>query len=248
MRSDPAHAIHPAFRLSILAAGMGLSVGVYTVVNQAVSQTAPDRVLPTAIDTLVPFCAESMLIYGTIYALALVPLCLVNDRRVLMRSAAAYAILLLSAVPWWILWPVTVPRESVPVDGLFTWAVAIMRFIDPPANCFPSMHVGETVLAALICWRLDRVTGAVVSVMVALVWWSTLALDQHWFLDGLLGAGLAVVAEAVCFRWRPLPPSAWSRTSRWNLLWSVALYLLQFSVMAVPWWFDLATPADIGAT
>jgi len=247
MRDAPTHPIPLGLRLGVLAVGLGLSMGIYTTVNLAVSETAPTRVLPSMLDSLVPFCAEAMLVYGGIYALALSPLCLLADRRVLMRGAAAYAILLLAAVPFWILWPVTVPRSPVPVHDVWTWGVAFMRFIDPPANCFPSMHVGETVLAALLCWRLDRQTGVVVGILAALVWWSTLALDQHWFVDGLFGAGLAMAAEAICFRWRPMPKEAWQRSSRWNLLWPVGLYLAMFLSAAVPWWLGLATPADVGA-
>jgi membrane-associated phospholipid phosphatase len=203
--------------------------------------------LPTGVDELVPFSTESVLVYGGIYALALTPLCLLRDRQVLLRSAAAYGLLLLAAVPWWFLMPVTVPRVPVPVDDVLSWGVAFVRYFDPPANCFPSMHVGETVLAALICWRLDRSTGAVVGLLAGLVWWSTLALDQHWFVDGLFGAGLAVLVDALCFRWRPLPRESWSRLSRWNLLWCLALYLAQFVVAAAPWWLGVTAPANIGA-
>jgi membrane-associated phospholipid phosphatase len=221
-------------------------MGIYTGVNYAVAETAPTRVLPTMIDTAVPFCAEAMLIYGGIYALALSPLCLLADRRMLLRGALAYVVLLGSALPFWVFWPVTVPREPVPVHDLWTWAVAFMRYVDPPANCFPSMHVGETVLAALMCWRMDRTTGVLVGVLAALVWWSTLALDQHWFVDGLFGAVLAIVADAVAFRWRPLPRAAFARQSRKHLLWAAGLFVLQFVTVAIPWWFDIATPIRPG--
>ena len=248
MRPAPTQPVTLALRLGVLGGGVTLAIGIYASINFMVAERMPTRVLPTAVDELVPFCAEAMLAYGGIYALALTPVCLLADRRVLMRGVAAYTVLLLSAVPIWILWPVTVPRSPVPVHDLWTWAVALMRFIDPPANCFPSMHVGETVLAALMCWRLDRSTGAVVAVLAALVWWSTIALDQHWFVDGLFGAGLAVLADAVCFRWRPLPKDAYSRVSRWSLLWAFGLYVAQFLAFASPWWFDLISPSELGAT
>ena len=223
-------------------------MGLYTVVNFALAETAPTRTLPTAIDNLVPFCAEAMVLYGGIYALALTPLCLLADRRVLMRGALAYGVLLLSALPFWVFWPVTVPRDPVPVHDLWTWGVAFMRFVDPPANCFPSMHVGETVLASLLCWRVDRATGTVVGILAVMVWWSTIALQQHWFLDGLFGAALAVGADTLVFRWRALPAAAYTRQSRWALLWAGGLYLAQFLILACPWWLGLDTllPIDAG--
>ncbi len=247
LQPSTSSAVRPGLRIGILLVGMSLSVGVYSAINTWVDSHLSPRMLPTPIDDLVPFVTASVLAYGGIYALALTPLCLLQDRRVLMRSAAAYGVLLASAVPWWFLFPVTVPRTPVPVEDVLSWGVAFVRYFDPPTNCFPSMHVGETVLAALICWRLDRPTGAAVALLTLLVWWSTLALDQHWFVDGLFGAGLAVVVDAICFRWRPLPPEAWNRMSRWYLLWAVALYLAQFVTAAAPWWLGLATPAALGA-
>lgn len=242
MESSTIQPVPPTLRLGVLLGGVALAMGIYTGVNYAVAETTPTRILPTIVDEQIPFIAEAMLVYGGIYALALTPLCLLADRRVLARGALAYAILLGAALPVWVLWPVTVPREPIVVDDLWSWAVAFMRYVDPPANCFPSMHVGETVLAALMCWRMDRITGSIVGVFAGLVWWSTMALDQHWFVDGLFGATLAIVADAVAFRWRPLPRTAFARLSRWHLLWAAGLYWVQFVIVATPWWLDIDTP------
>ena len=148
MEASTIQPVSPTLRLGVLLGGVTLAMGVYTGVNYAVAETTPTRMLPSVIDDQIPFIAEAMLVYGGIYALALTPLCLLADRRVLARGALAYAILLGAALPVWVLWPVTVPREPIVVDDLWSWAVAFMRYVDPPANCFPSMHVGETVLAA----------------------------------------------------------------------------------------------------
>ena len=249
---DPAvasddHAVSGTLRWKLLAGGLGVSVSIYSVVNLWMASRQPTRVLPTFVDDLVPFYAPSVAIYLGIYALAVAPICIIIDKRAVYRGAAAYATLLLAGVPFWILWPVTVPRSAVPVHDLWTWGVAVTRWVDPPANCFPSMHVAETVLAALICTRLDRLVGVVVGVLAALVWWSTMALGQHWFIDGLAGALLAVAAYLVWFRWLPLPADACRARSRWYLLWAVLLYAVQFVVAAAPWWSGLATPEDIGA-
>lgn len=235
-------------RLGLVASGVGFAVATYGVTNEVMARTELTRTLSTPIDEAVGFHPELMIFYGGIYALALTPVCLLTDRRVLMRGAAAYALLLLSAVPWWVLWPVTVPRSPVVVDGLFTWGVAFMQHLDPPANCFPSMHVGETVLAARLCWRHDRRTGAVVGALALGVWLSTLGLDQHWFVDGLFGTVLALAADALCFGWRPLPASAFRRGSRWNLGYSGALYLAMFFAFASPYWFGWIDPASLSTT
>lgn len=245
--AKPSFHVTPGLRWGMLAACLGSSVGTYTLINLAMEGSTEARQLPTLLDSMVPLSPPAVAVYLGIYALAVTPVCLVADRRVLLRGAGAYATLLLAGVPFWVLWPVTVPREPLPVVDLWTWGVALMRFVDPPLNCFPSMHVGETVIATLLSWRLDRWVGLGVGVMAGLVWWSTLALDQHWFVDGLFGAGLAVAVDAVWFRLRPLPSAAWARRSRTFVLAAVALYAVQFALAAAPWLLGLATPADVGA-
>ena len=241
------HAVGPALRLGALGAGLLVSLVVYTTINLTMADTLPTRVLPTAIDGWVPFQPAWIVVYLGIYALAITPACLLTDRRYLARGALAYLLLLLSGVPFWVFWPVTVPRSPVPVTDLFTWGVALMRFVDPPANCLPSMHVGETVLAALLVWPLHRRAGLVIAGLAAMVWWSTLALDQHWFVDGLAVAIAAVGAWFVAFRVRPLPESAHgARSLRW-LAWAGLLYAAQFLAAALPWWLSLVPPEAIGA-
>jgi len=244
----PAHQpVSTQLRWGLLFASLIGSVGTYTAINYTMAADAMARELPVALDHIVPFYAPSVVVYLGIYALAVVPVCIVDDRRVLLRGAGAYATLLACGVPFWLLWPVTVPRSPIPVTDLWTWGVALMRWVDPPLNCFPSMHVGETVLAALLCWRLDRGVAVVVGILAAMVWWSTLALDQHWFVDGLSGAVFAVGAYFLWFRARPLPTTAWRTRSRWFLLGAVALYILQFAAAALPWLSGVATAADVGA-
>ena len=40
------------------------------------------------------------------------------------------------------------------------------------------------------------------------IWYSTMALDQHWFVDGLVGMILAFVVEQFTHRLMPRPPEA----------------------------------------
>lgn len=218
------------------------SVGTYGLINAWVARTPIDRTLPTAVDALVPFEPRAIFLYGSIYGAALAPACLVQDRRLLLRGLAAYGALLLAGVPFWLLWPVTVPREPVPVTDLATWGVALMRWLDPPANCFPSMHVGEPVLAAVLCGAMHRRLGLVLALLALGVWWSTLALDQHWFVDGLAGALIALTAGTLALRWRPLPPEALHPRPLRHLGWAAACYLTLFLTAAVPWWLGLVGP------
>ncbi|MFT5682931.1 MAG: membrane-associated phospholipid phosphatase [Myxococcota bacterium] len=233
-------------RIGALVVGVGLLMPVYNITARiAASGDSPPRTLPVFIDDLIGLHPWSMLIYGGLYLQAFAPLMLMQDRRVLVRSALAYTALVLSGVPLWLLWPVTVPRSPVPVEDLFTWGLALMRWLDPPTNCFPSMHVAESFLAALVIRRLDRVLGQAMLVSAVLIWWSTMALAQHWFVDGLAGLLIAVAVDHLAFGRRPLPASALQCAPRSRMVWALGIYLLMFLAMALPWWTGWLTPADI---
>ena len=234
-------------RIGVLGVTVAASISTYTVVNLAVASARVDRTLATSIDAFVPFDAAGIIPYGGIYAIALTPACLITDRRLLDRCALGFAVLLLCALPVWVLWPVTVPRTPSTGDGLLDWGVALMRWLDPPMNCLPSMHVGETILAAYFCGRMDRRAGLGVGVLAAAVWWSTMALDQHWFLDGLAGAILAVVVGSTVLAVRPLPAAAFTPAPRRHLLWALALYAVMFAGVSMPWWLGWATAEQLRA-
>jgi len=234
-------------RMVVLTTTVLVSVGLYSIINHFLVPREVSRTLETSIDTMVPFNPNGMFFYGGIYAVALSPACLVLDRRLLMRCALGFGILLALAVPFWLLWPVTVPRSPLEGDGLLLWGVAFVRWADPPMNCFPSMHVGETVLAAYFCARMDRRVGIAVGLFAAGVWWSTMAIDQHWFVDGLVGAGLALGVGHAVLAVRPLPRVAFTAASPVRMLWAFALYVTMFTALALPWWMGWATAGDLRA-
>ena len=94
------------------------------------------------------------------------------------------------------------------VTGYWTFVLDILRSVDPPVNCLPSMHVAVATLAGLLIRRADALVGNVFLVLIPFIWYSTMALDQHWFVDGLVGMVLAVTVEQVTLRWMKLPRSS----------------------------------------
>ena len=66
--------------------------------------------------------------------------------------------------------------------------------MDPPYNCFPSLHVAHSFVSALTCLRLHRRLGGVALVAASLVGLSTLFTKQHYVVDVVAGAALAYAA------------------------------------------------------
>ena len=221
--------------LTVLGVGIGVctlygAVGVYTA-------RGPFYQLETALDRAVPMTPAWVLVYLMIFFQAAAPLASVRDTRVLRRAIGAYLTLYATALPLWLWFPVTVPRPPLPITDLWTYGVALTRFIDPPSNCMPSMHVALSVMAALVVRRIDVVMGRVLLASAALVTWSTVALEQHWVADGLVAILLALIADHLWFRRSPLPPEALSRLPRvWHATW-IGTYAVVALVLMSGWWF-----------
>jgi len=234
-------------RVAVGLAGLATLSAIYSVVGfSTAGRGGPYLELSTPIDEAAPFTLPAVLVYGFIYSHALIPLALVEDRRLLARAVAAYLGCVLVSVPVWLTWPVSVPREALPVTDTLSWGLTVIRAFDPPTNCFPSMHVAETSLAALLVLRMDRPLGRAMLVSAALIWWSTVALDQHWFLDGLAGVALALAADRLAFA--GAAPDALRAGPRSRVGWMMAFYLFLFCLFAAPWWLGVADLAWVQPT
>lgn len=230
-RTGPTAALVPIALRDRFLVVLGLALvlfGTYGVVG-ALQQGVPMRELPTFVDDLVPFMPAWVLAYGGLYALLFAPVVAVGDRRVVHRAGLGIAAIVALAVPFWLWMPVTRSRPELLTDGVFAHCLSVIYALDPPNNCFPSMHVATTVFAGRCVWRHDRVMGALTLLLAAGVWFSSIAIAQHWFVDGLFGAALALLADALAYR--GLPKTAFPAGPRHLHLWWVAAWALLFLVV-----------------
>ncbi len=65
-----------------------------------------------------------------------------------------------------------------------------------PKNAFPSMHTALSTLVLIYAWKRERKVAYVLLPLTLLLWFSTLYLRQHYFVDLVAGWALA---GAVCF-------------------------------------------------
>lgn len=237
--------VGPLERFALAGLGFVLLMSVYvTVAARAEALSQPLHTLPTALDGWVPLWPPAVMVYGLLYMQVFVPLTLLVDRRVLLRGGLAYTLLVGTGLIFWVGYPVAVPRAPVPVHDLFTWGLALIRALDPPTNCFPSMHVAEAFLAGLVVRRMDRPLGTALLVSAAAIWWSTLALGQHWFVDGLAGLVMALAVDHLVFARWPLPAEALRTMGRRSALWAAGVYFAAFLAFAAPWWLGWQSAID----
>ena len=196
-------------RVALTIGFMGSLMAIYLCIGWLrLGNAATVHEVPTAIDDWVPFSLTWLPVYLFMLPMSWAPICAAADKRNVYRWMAAVLLMYALAIPLWVLWPVTVPRSPVDVDGFWTFVLMIMRLADPPVNCLPSMHVAVATLAGLLVRQVDRAVGNLLLLLMPLIWYSTMALDQHWFVDGLVGMLFAVVAERVTRTMIPVPEGA----------------------------------------
>ncbi|MBN8447771.1 MAG: phosphatase PAP2 family protein [Candidatus Accumulibacter sp.] len=153
----------------------------------------PTTLVPGAIDAAIPLVDWTVWIYLSQFLL--LPGAIAFARDDTDRSQTFYAMLLAAVVAALIFlaWPTTMVRQTPATDGLTGLAWRLLHFADPPANCFPSLHVALAVIAARALWR--RGAFALATGWPILIAASTLSTRQHVAADivgGLLLAALAL--------------------------------------------------------
>ena len=157
------------------------------------------------IDAAIPLVPAWSLIYGALYFFLIVlPLFVVREEEHLRRTIWAYLSVWITAYLCFLVYPTVAPRpEAVAGTGFGAWGLRLLYDLDPPYNCFPSLHVAHSFTSALTCFRVHRGVGIAAITSASLVALSTLFTKQHYVLDVIAGALMAVVAYAILVRPQP---------------------------------------------
>ncbi len=234
------HPIKPTYRFFLLS---GLLVGLFGLyfIFGWLTEGKDSGIQPRVfMDDLIPFSTGWLTIYVYMYAQASAPFAVLTDRRLLERCVIGALLIYALALPIWYCFPVHRPEVQFAMNDYWTFWVSTVHELDPPTNCLPSMHVALSFFAAIHIFYVDRRFGLLLLFGVLLIWWSTVALRQHWFVDGGAGILLALLVDRIMFRIYPLPSAAFASSSRkWHLCW-FGLVLLAFGLTGGYWLYSPA--------
>jgi len=101
-----------------------------------------------------------------------------------------------------IVYPIRAPRPPMPDAHGMCW---VLNQYDTTLNSFPSLHVALLVYALAFGWRsfrgrLPRGCVALCVIWGAAICYATLATKEHYAVDTLAGAALALAADALVWR------------------------------------------------
>ncbi len=167
---------------------------------------SPVTVMPvTALDRLLPFQAEALALYLSLwFYVGIAPGLAPSLRDAAMHGLWAAA-LCGAGLACFYFWPTAVPHFVPPADAGATFS--LIKGVDAGGNACPSLHVATAMFSAVAIHRLLREVGA----PPALAWlnaawflgiaWSTMAVRQHVALD--VAAGAVLGALFALARWWP---------------------------------------------
>jgi membrane-associated phospholipid phosphatase len=157
--------------------------------------------LQTPLDKAIPFMPIWVWVYSFFYYPFIISTLLtLTDFRQFAFTALSYILLLLFQILIAYVYPVRTPphwRDYDPKNSLSEKFLSIVHNYDQGGNCFPSMHVGVSMLTTLhisnnITYENGKFTIGVYLVN-ALICASTLFTKQHYIADIPAGIALALV-------------------------------------------------------
>lgn len=171
---------------------MMVAMPIYTVPN-IIFGDRPGMSLATPLDHRIPFIPWTVFAYSLIYVFIFLPVFTIKHRPIFLRIVVGFLLCSLVALPFFIFFPVRMPRPGIPTqESMVYWGVALNYILDKPVNCFPSLHVANAVFAASSCYKLSRqvgLWGIAGAIAVAI---STTTMKQHYIADVVAGAALAL--------------------------------------------------------
>jgi len=214
---------------------LGLIIPLYLLIGIEYAPARKVYVPDVWLDHALPVAPAWSVIYLSLFLAALLPGFVVHQQELVRRTINAFLAMWLVAYVFFVAFPTIGPRPSANVTGddFSAWLLRSIYSSDVRYNCFPSLHVAQCFLAALVCRRVHRGVGAAAGLWAALVGISTLYTKQHYLLDVLSGALLACIAYGVFVRDYPreATPELERRLAPHLALGAVATYGLMVAVM-----------------
>jgi hypothetical protein len=169
------------------------------------SKPAPSALLRTWLDDAIPVQPWAMYLYAWVYTAMIYPAFCVRCPYLFRRVFLGYVVVVVASLLCWIAFPVTAADLRASTDGLdlsvfHAWGLKLNYTLDPPTNCFPSLHLSIAVLAGLSAYTARPRWGALALAPVAGIAVAIVAVKQHFIADGVAGALLGATAWALVVR------------------------------------------------
>jgi membrane-associated phospholipid phosphatase len=177
----------------LFSVSIAISIQIYGILNNYRGKVYH---IQTAFDTAIPFNKYFVVPYIIWYfyvAFVLFYYAVYDDKRYFKLLAGINIGMLICYVIYYF-FPTYTPRPTVYGNDIFADAVRFVYSRDNPYNCFPSIHVLDSVLIGVYINRDENISpiAKLISTAIAIsIVFSTLFIKQHYVYDVISGAILA---------------------------------------------------------
>ncbi|AEY67748.1 phosphatase PAP2 family protein [Clostridium sp. BNL1100] len=188
------------FRRILLMLLIPMAQGIYFLLN-VTTKNAHDVTI--FLDKLIPFNEWFIIpyIFWYLYTFGILLIMAYYDEKTYYKLLFSILIGMFVCFAIYYIYPTTVPRPEVTPDNLLKKAVLIIYGNDRPYNCFPSIHMLDTILITMFTLKygkglLMRFSSVAICITIYMSTWFT---KQHSILDAIastvLGIALFLVFE-----------------------------------------------------
>lgn len=176
------------FTIPIVAIG-------YTILNK---NTGIVYSVETIVDKFIPFVAIFSVPYIVWYAYIMFfasIFCIIDGEKYLKLIINLNLGMIISYIIYYF-FPTYVPRPQIIQHDIFSRLVAYIFLKDNPYNCFPSIHVLNSVLVAIYVNRESKMSKGLKifsTILCVLICMSTMFIKQHFLLDAIAGTIIAYI-------------------------------------------------------
>jgi membrane-associated phospholipid phosphatase len=186
-----------------------LMFGVWAAGYFAIASTTEGHVgyeIPvTQWEREIPFHPNFVWLYLTIYPLFVLPFLFIRNKEFFRLFSMAYITVMCVCYIVYLFYPVRfLYRPTLAVVSFSAFALSIVYGADNAWNCFPSMHVAMSLLAALTILEVHPIRGLLAILLTIFIAASTILIKQHYILDVLASMILTSLVYFFFFRKRIL--------------------------------------------
>jgi membrane-associated phospholipid phosphatase len=176
---------------------------LFSLLWQVITYMLPNRFLlrepwavpTTLVDNLIPVSSHWIWIYVSFYVFIASAYFFSKDlfdRQLIFYSYVGSATF---SFFYFFLFPSAIDRAPylIKTGGPSDFLLNLIRTTDASVNCFPSMHICLSTVAAMTIYKSSKKWGAFAVFWLVMIAYSTMATKQHYFYDVISGAGLGMV-------------------------------------------------------
>lgn len=142
-------------------------------------------------------------IYTALYPFLLYMALNIKENINFNRLAYAFILLTIISCTVFFVFPTIYPREFFPIpfeNDLTHKVFKLLRMIDKPVNCLPSLHIGTAFLTTFAMLHESKIKGILGLIYSVAMSYSTLTTKQHYIVDII--AALILVSILYLTFWR----------------------------------------------